>query len=67
MARFDVEELAVELTRALRLTTSVQDWCATSEDAYFLEANPQGGWSFLSGYEKRLLPAFVEHLGGSIG
>lgn len=53
---------AVDLTRALGLTVSVQDWLTTPSGTVFLEANPQGAWAFLDGSEGVIPDALALHL-----
>lgn len=53
---------AVDLTRALGLTVSVQDWLMTSAGVVFLEANPQGAWVFLDGSESVVPDALALYL-----
>ena len=58
-----VESDAVDLTRALSLTMSVQDWLETPDGVVFLEANPQGAWAFLERSEQLVPDALAVHLG----
>lgn len=57
-----VERDAIDLTGALGLTMSVQDWLETPDDAVFLEANPQGAWAFLNRSEEFIPDALAAHL-----
>ena len=57
-----VEREAIDLTRALGLTMSVQDWLETPDGLVFLEANPQGAWAFLDRSEE-----FIPDTASSIG
>ena len=58
-----VESDAVDLTKALSLTMSVQDWLETPDGVVFLEANPQGAWAFLERSEQFIPDALAVHLG----
>lgn len=58
-----VEQDAIDLTAALSLTMSVQDWLETPDDIVFLEANPQGAWAFLERAEQFIPDALAAHLG----
>ena len=57
-----VEGAAIEITAALGLTMSVQDWLTTPDGAVFLEANPQGAWAFLDGSDKHIPDSLAAHL-----
>jgi glutathione synthase/RimK-type ligase-like ATP-grasp enzyme len=57
-----VAKEAVDLTQALGLTVSVQDWLMTPDGTVFLEANPQGAWAFLDGSEGVVPEALALHL-----
>jgi len=52
----------VQITSALGLTVSVQDWLETGSGLVFLEANPQGAWLFLDGAEAIIAPPLALHL-----
>lgn len=58
-----VVALAIELTRTLGLSMSIQDWLATKERPVFLENNAQGAWRFLPGSQASVGPALAHHLG----
>ena len=60
----DVERDAVDLTRALGLSMSVQDWLETPAGPVFLEANPQGAWAFLADACEIVVHELASHLGG---
>lgn len=62
VGRSEVEGDAVDLTRALGLSMSVQDWLETPDRHLFLEANPQGGWIFLDGANEAVGEALALHL-----
>lgn len=51
-----------QITSALGLTMSVQDWLETESGPVFLEANPQGSWLFLDGAESSVGAALAHHL-----
>jgi hypothetical protein len=51
-----------QITSALGLTMSVQDWLETENGPVFLEANPQGTWSFLDGADPAVGAAIAHHL-----
>lgn len=55
---------AIDLTKALGLTMSVQDWLDSPRGPVFLEANPQGAWAFLDGAEETVPRAIAAHLHG---
>ncbi len=55
-------ESAVEITSALGLSMSVQDWLETPESDTFLECNAQGGWIFLDGSRNVVAPCLARHL-----
>ena len=57
-----VEREAIDLTGALGLTMSVQDWLETPNGVVFLEANPQGAWAFLDRSEEVIPDALASHL-----
>ena len=57
-----VECEAIDLTGALGLTMSVQDWLETPDGIVFLEANPQGAWTFLDRSEEVIPDALAAHL-----
>ena len=57
-----VERDAIDLTRALGLTMSVQDWLETPDGVVFLEANPQGAWDFLDRSDELIPDALASHL-----
>ena len=57
-----VEPEAVDLTSALGLTMSVQDWLETPDGVLFLEANPQGAWAFLNRVDEFIPNALAAHL-----
>ena len=57
-----VEREAIDLTGALGLTMSVQDWLETPDGIVFLEANPQGAWTFLDRSEEVIPDALAAHL-----
>lgn len=61
-ARGELEEAAIDVARALKLTMSVQDWLETEDGFIFLEANPQGQWLFLPGAREEVVPAVAKHL-----
>lgn len=64
-ARYDDPKIArdaVDLTRSLGLSMSVQDWLMTPSGAVFLEANPQGAWAFLDGADVVVADALAAHL-----
>lgn len=54
--------MAQEISSALDLTMSVQDWLVTPDGPVFLEANPQGAWHFLDGAASLVAPALANHL-----
>ena len=56
------EREAIDLTGALGLTMSVQDWLETPDGIVFLEANPQGAWAFLDRSEEVIPDALAAHL-----
>ena len=56
---------AVDLTRAMGLTMSVQDWLDSPEGPVFLESNPQGAWAFLEGAEEMIPSEMAAHLRGA--
>lgn len=58
----EVCRAARQMTAALRLTMSVQDWLETSDGLVFLEVNPQGRWLFLPGALDLVAPALGRHL-----
>jgi hypothetical protein len=62
VADHDVVQGAVDMTGALGLTMSVQDWLETRAGPIFLEANPAGGWIFLAGAEELLVAPVASHL-----
>ena len=62
MATHAVEREAIDLTRALGLTMSVQDWLETPDGLVFLEANPQGAWAFLDRSEEFIPDPLAAHL-----
>jgi hypothetical protein len=54
---------AIQLTRDLGLTCSIQDWLLDQDGRpVFLEANIEGHWLFLRDAERRVTPALVDHL-----
>lgn len=55
-------EKSLSLASGLGLTMSAQDWLETTEDAVFLECNPQGAWLFLKGAREVVVPATAKHL-----
>ena len=57
-----VERDAIDLTCALGLTMSVQDWLETPDCVVFLEANPQGAWAFLDRSDEFIPDALASHL-----
>lgn len=57
--------MAQQVTSALQLTMSVQDWLVTPGGPVFLEANPQGAWHFLDGADSIVAPALARHLSAS--
>jgi len=57
-----VAALAVEITRRLGLTFSVQDWVVSDGEPSFLEANPSGQWLFLADAARIVAPALAAHL-----
>lgn len=58
----EVERDATDLTAALGLSMSVQDWLETPSGHVFLEANPQGAWSFLDGASQAVSNTLAAHL-----
>jgi hypothetical protein len=58
----EVCRLALQMTSALRLTMTVQDWLETKDGPVFLEANPQGAWLFLPEARAIVAPALAQHL-----
>src|SRR5665213_2986274 len=58
----EVSRHSIELTRALGLSMSVQDWLEAKDGPMFLEVNPQGSWLFLDGAEEVIAPALARHL-----
>jgi hypothetical protein len=64
------EELTVsacQVTEALGLSLSVQDWLETDVGDVFLESNAQGAWLFLAGSEDLVAPAIADHLVANSG
>ena len=55
---------ACQVTSALGLTVSVQDWLETDGGPVFLESNAQGNWIFLNGARAIVAPALAQHLAG---
>jgi hypothetical protein len=53
---------AVAMTKALKLTMSVQDWLEIPGGPVFLESNAQGAWLFLRRSDEIVVPALAEHL-----
>ena len=62
-----VERDSIDLTRALGLTMSVQDWLETPDGVVFLEANPQGAWAFLDRSDEFIPDALADHLAERVG
>lgn len=62
-----VESEAIQLTGALGLTMSVQDWMETPDGVVFLEANPQGAWAFLDRSAEFIPDALAAHLSEGSG
>ncbi len=60
----DVERNAVDLTSALGLSISVQDWLETPAGPVFLEANSQGAWAFLADADEIVAYEIASHLDG---
>ena len=60
--RSKVARDAVDLTSALGLSMSVQDWLETPNEHVFLEANPQGAWAFLAGASEAIAETLAAHL-----
>lgn len=67
MSLHTVERDAIDLTCALGLTMSVQDWLETPDGLVFLEANPQGAWAFLDRSEEFVPDALAIHLADQSG
>ena len=63
----NVEREAIDLTCALGLSMSVQDWLETIDGVVFLEANPQGAWAFLDRSEEFIPEAIAAHLSEQSG
>lgn len=61
-ANAEVGVAACEITAALGLSISVQDWLETDSGFVFLESNATGAWLFLSGSEETVAPAIARHL-----
>ena len=55
---------ARQITFALGLTMSVQDWLETDAGPVFLESNAQGNWLFLRDARTMVAPALAQHLVG---
>jgi len=55
--------LAIELTAALGLSMSIQDWLINDDGPVFLESNAQGAWRFLVASHDSVAPALASHLG----
>ena len=53
---------ACQVTSALGLTMSVQDWLETDSGPVFLESNAQGNWMFLNGARAIVAPALAQHI-----
>ena len=53
---------AQSVSKALRLSFSVQDWLATADEYFFLEVNPQGQWLFLAEADSLVTGLLVDHL-----
>ncbi|MCP4383097.1 MAG: hypothetical protein GY798_17020 [Hyphomicrobiales bacterium] len=53
---------AVELTTALGLSMSIQDWLIGPDGPIFLESNPQGAWAFLDESESLVAEALARYL-----
>lgn len=57
-----IGSMALQVSSALQLTMSVQDWLVTPDGPVFLEVNPQGAWHFLDGADSLVAPALATHL-----
>jgi glutathione synthase/RimK-type ligase-like ATP-grasp enzyme len=55
---------ACEVTAALGLSLSVQDWLETPDGHVFLESNAVGAWLFLPESHRLVAPAIARHLRG---
>jgi hypothetical protein len=62
VANQDLGTAACEITSALGLSISVQDWLEADGDLIFLESNAHGAWLFLSGSQEKVAPAIARHL-----
>jgi hypothetical protein len=64
VARPEVAARALDLSRRLILTMSIQDWLETSAGPVLLEVNPQGKWAFLSEAPELVATALAAELVG---
>lgn len=53
---------ACQISSALGLSMSVQDWLETDDGPVFLESNAQGNWHFLEGARENVAPALARFL-----
>ena len=60
-----IERCSLQITSALRLSMSVQDWLETDNGPVFLEVNPQGAWLFLDEAPTIVTSAVAHHLAGT--